>query len=269
MLSSEEKNKRKEVSAISTQNYFKLKWIALLTMLIDHIGVCSAEICNNTFPDYESYITYCLFRCIGRIAFPVFCFQLVESFYFTKDKKKHLLKILGLAVISEIPYNLLHGTVWNPEKQNVCFTLALGFACIWISHLITEKVNLVLSHGIHVNRIVKFLLQLLNVAVFAFLAFLLKTDYSFAGILMIALMNFSKKYDMNSLFLMSFVILFLLSGKTAVCCFLAFAVILHFRKQTDDTEKMSVLQKKPVRIISSLFYPLHLLLLYLCRIILF
>ena len=233
-------------------------------MLIDHIGIRSAEYYHNLFPDYDSYITYNILRCIGRIAFPIFCYQLVESFYYTKDRKKHLLKILGLAVISEIPYNLMHGNWLDISRQNVCFSLAIGFACIWISHLITKKINLVLIYGIHVNRIVKFLLQILNVAVFAFLAFLIKADYSYAGILMIAFMNFAKKYDMKSLFLLAFVLLFVL--KQHIGFIFIFADILIIRcflksDKIDEEQKDSILTSKPARIISSFFYPVHLLIL--------
>lgn len=257
---------RKEVSCISTQNYYKLKWIALLTMLADHIAVCLERSREWTVLEYYGL------RTIGRLAFPIFCFQLAESFYFTRNRGKHLLKILGLAVISEIPYDFMHGNSLGLAEQNVCFTLALGFCCIWISHLITTKINLVLNHGIHMNRFVKFLLQTANIAVFAFLAHILKVDYGYVGLLMIALMNLARKFDMKSLFIFAFTIVFVLKKALPfLAIFLDIPIIYHFSKKNSDTENTvdSILRSKPVRIISSLFYPLHMILLILCRAVFF
>jgi len=234
-------------------------------MLIDHIGVHYAEYYQYLFPDYVSYITYNILRCIGRIAFPIFCYQLVESFYYTKDRKKHLLKILGLAVISEIPYNLMYGNWLDISRQNVCFSLAIGFACIWISYLITEKINLVLDYGVHVNRIVKFFLQMVNVAFFVSLAYFFKVNYGYTGILMIAFMNFAKKYGMKSLFLFAFVLFFVLEQKFYYIFIFVDILIIHgFQKSNKadmEERKNSILTSKPVRIFSSLFYPLHLIVL--------
>ena len=91
-------------------NSFTLKMIAIVTMLIDHIGAV-------LFPQTE------LLRIIGRIAFPIFAFTLVEGFFHTKDVKKYLMRLGILALISEIPFAFGH--------QNVFFTLFLGILMLY------------------------------------------------------------------------------------------------------------------------------------------
>ena len=95
-------------------NSFQLKWIAVITMIIDHTGAV-------LFPDDM------VFRYIGRIAFPIFCFLLVEGFFHTRDVRKYMLRLGLFALISEIPYDLaFRDTVLEFEHQNVFFALLLG-----------------------------------------------------------------------------------------------------------------------------------------------
>ena len=58
-------------------NTFVLKMIAIVTMLIDHVGVV-------LFPQYF------ILRLIGRMAFPIFAYTLVEGFIHTRDVSKYM-----------------------------------------------------------------------------------------------------------------------------------------------------------------------------------
>lgn len=103
-----------------------LKWIAVITMLIDHFAV--AIYCS--LPGW-SYNTYDIMRKIGRISFPIYCFLLVEGFFYTKNLKKYIRNCFIFAVISEIPYDMaIHGRLIYIYGQNVYFTLALGLMAI-------------------------------------------------------------------------------------------------------------------------------------------
>ena len=100
-------------------NGFHLKLIAVCTMFIDHMG-------DTLFPGVM------WLRCIGRVAFPIFCFLIAEGCVHTHDRKKYALRLLVFALLSEIPFNLMTGrAVWNPYDQNVLWTLLLGAAVCW------------------------------------------------------------------------------------------------------------------------------------------
>ena len=107
-----------------------LKWIAVISMLIDH----TAEILinhNTALTDPIWAQIYVLMRGIGRIAFPIYAFLLVEGFLHTRDVKKYLARMLTFAVVSEIPFDLaVFHTPFYWGYQNVFFTLFLGLLAL-------------------------------------------------------------------------------------------------------------------------------------------
>jgi hypothetical protein len=88
--------------------------IAMMTMLIDHIGFIF-------FPDNEAY------RIIGRIAFPLYCWFLVQGYRYTRDHEKYMRRLFWLACLSQIPYSL----ALQQMKLNVIFTLLLALAGLY------------------------------------------------------------------------------------------------------------------------------------------
>ena len=93
--------------------------IAMLSMLADHIGAV-------LFPEQI------LFRVIGRLAFPIFAYTLVEGFFYTHDIKKYMCRIGILALLSEIPFDLtVSGKILEFGHQNIFFTLFIGLVMMY------------------------------------------------------------------------------------------------------------------------------------------
>lgn len=93
---------------------YQLKWIAVLSMITDHIGAVF-------YPDEQ------IFHQVGRIAFPIFAYLLVEGLFHTRDVFQYMMRLGIFAVVSEIPFDLLfQGRVLEFSHQNIFFTLFLG-----------------------------------------------------------------------------------------------------------------------------------------------
>lgn len=97
---------------------FSLRLLALVSMCVDHAGL-------TLFPSLG------VFRCIGRIAFPLYCFLLVQGFLHTRDVRSYGRRLLLLAILSEIPFDLLiFGRLSSPIEQNVLFSLLFALLAL-------------------------------------------------------------------------------------------------------------------------------------------
>ena len=106
-----------------------LKGIACVTMLIDHVGASCLENGFLSAPAAPAGLAALdlVLRLIGRLAFPIFCFLLVEGFVHTHDVKKYIGRLLLFGLVSEVPFDLaFFRTPFDPSAQNVYWTLALG-----------------------------------------------------------------------------------------------------------------------------------------------
>lgn len=161
-----------------------LKIIACFIMLIDHTGAAILEryiIANNLYHGVLYQIDTVL-RGVGRIAFPIFCFLLVQGLLHTSNRLKYFLSLLIFAFISEIPFDLaLAGKPFDFSHQNVFFTLAIGLLVIWLWNYL-ESAELKLS------AFVKTLLQLGGAVIGLAAGYFLKTDYNMFGVLTIIIM---------------------------------------------------------------------------------
>ncbi|MCD8354118.1 MAG: conjugal transfer protein TraX [Clostridiales bacterium] len=102
---------------------FTLKLIALITMTIDHIAM--VLVVSGPF--------YWPMRIIGRIAFPIYCFLLVEGYFHTHSVRRYALRLLLAAVASDIPFDLARDGFWPSwYYQNVMLTLAIGLVTVWL-----------------------------------------------------------------------------------------------------------------------------------------
>lgn len=182
-----------------------LKIIAIVAMLIDHIGavlltriMMQRGLGEIALMDMETqfawlgangglyYFTMLIRLTVGRIAFPIFCFLLTEGFTRTRDVRKYAVRLGLFALISEIPFDLAtSGVILEFRHQNVFFTLFLGLlVMIGISKV--EKQSW--------NKAVKVILSAAAIIAGMAVARMLRTDYDALGVLLIvALYVFRKK----------------------------------------------------------------------------
>jgi len=106
---------------------FALRLTALVTMLVDHAGLA-------LFPDIG------LFRCVGRLSFPLYCFLIVQGYLHTSSLRAYGRRLLLLAILSEIPFDLLiFGRIASPMEQNVLFSLLLGLMALYAADALSGK----------------------------------------------------------------------------------------------------------------------------------
>ncbi len=153
-----------------------LKWIAVLSMLIDHIG---AILIGPYTYDGGFSVLYYTCRLIGRIAFPIYCFLLVEGFLHTRHLANYCLRLALFALISEIPFDLaFRGTLFAWNYQNVFFTLLIGLLTISCMN----RMEISLRHAPAVCLLGRIAVLASGMAC----AWYLKTDYAQTGVLSIA-----------------------------------------------------------------------------------
>ena len=130
-----------------------LKYIACITMLIDHIGASCIE-AGILLPALAAGAASCsgipvstllaadrVLRYIGRLAFPIFCFLAVEGFLHTHDVKKYVRRLLLFGLLSEVPFDLaFFRTPFAPQHQSVYWTLALGVLAMYAASLVDYHV---------------------------------------------------------------------------------------------------------------------------------
>lgn len=234
-----------------------LKVIACLTMLVDHIGatIILTQLRQSVGAEKAMLLEwYEILRTVGRISFPIFCFLLSEGAARTHDPKRYGLRLLIAAVLSEIPYDLAFYGEINWLHQNVMVTLLLGFVMLRMM----EKCR-------------GWLWKLLIILPFAVMAEWLCADYGAEGILVIAVFALTREVPYKHL-LQFFLLWFIFSP--------SHLMILSWLNQfTITVQEWAALAVLPIALYDSrkvtkskavqwafyLFYPAHLMGLYLLQ----
>lgn len=175
-----------------------------------------------------------IFRAFGRIAFPIFCFLIVEGFLHTRSHLNYLARLVVFAVISEIPFDLAFHTLFDWRHQNVFFTLALGL----ISIFCLEEMN---------NRRIYVLPLILTWGA----AYFLHCDYGIGGVIFISILYQTKETPWIR-FILSALVLYLFWGTFELFGLFALIPITFYNGKRGPSAQM----------LFYWFYPLHLLILY-------
>lgn len=219
----------------------QLKYLAFISMLIDHVN--KALIYPNLDGSAGLQIISDLFDILGRIAFPLFMFLLVEGYFKTRSRWKYLLYLLGFGVISEVPFDLFTTSqVFEPNWNNIMFTLAAVLITIWSIDTLREKMD-------RLPKLLWYLASVVIVAVMCFAAMNLGLDYEHHAILIGYFM-----YIFHQRYILSIPFSFLSMYKEP-WALLGFALTLTYNGK----------RGRQYKIINYCFYPAHLLILGLLR----
>lgn len=218
-----------------------LKLIACLAMLIDHMAAfLPGDFMNMKETLFmignKAVSLRMIMHYTGRMAFPLFAFLITEGFTHTHDRKKYGINLLIFALISEIPWNLVHTGELFYSRQNVFFTLLIGYMGLCAIDL-------------YKNDYKK---SIITLACLLGVSLVLRADYTCFGFGFILLL-----YLLKDRYLMGIL----------GCCMLpsrwigglAFIPILMYNGQRGFAKA------KWTKYAFYIFYPLHLLALYLIR----
>jgi hypothetical protein len=158
---------------------YQLKWLALITMTIDHFGVLVLyPYTNNTMID----TLYIISRLIGRLAFPLFAFMIAEGIYRTKHRYLYFSKLFAMALLIGLSMFVLEQININALAGNIFVDLSMAALAMI---LLKEKSWLLKPLG------------LLPIAYVIWTSFnpsvpnFLRADYGFYGLLMMLIFFFT------------------------------------------------------------------------------
>lgn len=220
-----------------------LKLIACVTMLIDHIG--------------SEFVSGYALRCIGRLSFPIFCFLIAEGSHYTRNPKKYGLRMAVMALVSEIPFELAFFNGVTPYRQNVMITLLLGFCAL-------EVMKKCPNVG----------LKIMAAVPFALIADLVYCDYGAEGVMIIVLFGLTR--EMPYKYLLQFLGMLLIFGN------MRSAEMFRIGFLSITMQELAALAIVPIALYSGekitrsklvqwlfyWFYPVHLLGIWLVKLLL-
>ena len=214
-----------------------IKLIAVLTMLIDHTAGYFVPGGYVLFSiGSHSFMLYSIMRMIGRIAFPLFAFLLVEGFLHTRSRIRYGASLLICAFISEIPWDLVHSGKLMSSGQNVFFTLSIGFLGMC-------AVEYLKDHPFF---------QLIALAALAIVSVFIKSDYSIRGFIFIILLYALREHEVLRI-LPSFIL------NNFIYTIAAFVPISFYNG------KRGFIKGAVLKYAFYAFYPVHLLVFYFIR----
>ncbi len=180
------------------------------------------------------------FHSIGRTTMLLMLFFLSEGLTYTKSVKRYAARLLLWAFLSEIPFDLaFHRRIFYPQSQNVFFTLFLALLAIWAMRALHDKPYLYLP----------------VIAACMVCAWALKSDYGFHGVVAACVIEFFHKNKILS-YCAGCAVMTLFSLKEITAFLGVVPIVLYNGKRGPR-----------LKYLFYVFYPTHLLLLYLLRIL--
>lgn len=232
---------------------FSLKIIAIVAMFCDHFG--------DAFFGQFSFLNL-----IGRMAFPIFAFQISEGYTHTKNLRKYFIRLGIFAIISQIPFSLFSYKILNATtfSLNVFFTLFIGLLSIYLYDYICTLSQKSKNDKPFIHYIDK-IFALFIVVLLSYVAELIHTDYGYWGVIIIFAFYLlrKRKIAMLSIFVALCFIKYLPDLIKYNFNYLIVLLFLFTALPALFIGLYNGKQGKKIKYLLYAFYPLHLFLLYL------
>ena len=174
-----------------------LKGIACVTMLIDHLG-------------YIAFPQVLWMRMVGRLAFPIYCFLLTEGMVHTHSRPVYMLRLLLTGILSEIAFDLAFYRGFTWEKQSVMVTLLIGAVMLWGMELVKKLLKKPLSMLENKNKYLGILAEAFAMGLvffpFHFIIGRFRSDYGWKGIFIIAMFATTYRLPLKNLIRAAFLV---------------------------------------------------------------
>lgn len=233
-------------------------------MLVDHAAATVLERLMLVRPlwgpvteaNYSSfYRLYMILRGIGRMAFPIYCFLLIEGFLHTRSRGKYALRLFIFALVSEVPFDMAFRLrFFDTSYNNVFFTLLIGLLAITALDWGKSRIRTAEESGWKHLAVSAGRLLFIVVIVFAacLTADFLNTDYGAGGVIAICIL-----YEFKEQRLMGFACaVFDLALLSSTLEFAALLMLIPLRFYNGTRGRQS-------KYFFYAFYPVHLLVLSL------
>lgn len=219
-------------------NNNQLKIIAMVTMLIDHIGYL-------LFPSIK------ILGIIGRISFPIFAFMIAEGYFYTRKKSNYFLNIFLLGIFCQAVFFIAERSLY----LNILLTFSLSIVCLFLVKRFRDKKNFL--------NFLYLISVIFSIAVICFYLpkmlsqYYFEVDYGFFGVMLpvciYIVKNFKLKIAVTAVIL---TLISLFTGGVQWFSYLALPFLWAYNGKRG---------KYNLKLLFYLFYPLHFLILYIIQ----
>ena len=217
-------------------NNNQLKIIAMISMLIDHIGVAF-------FPGVR------IFRCLGRLAFPIYAYMIAEGCRYTKNRKRYFGMMAAMAIVFQVVYFVFMNSLYQGILVNFALSIAAIFA---IDSFIKNKrtINRILTSSIVLLVLFISIILPITLSEYGF-----SIDYDLYGLCLPILVYFAPNKKWGLIFIS--ILLTVMSITSGVyyqlLSLLTIPLFILYNGERGN---------KKLKYVFYLFYPIHLVLIY-------
>lgn len=231
-----------------------LKIIAIIAMTIDHLA-------DLLYPNMQNNIIPIILHVIGRVTAPIMFFFICEGYYYTKNLKKYITRLFIFAIISHFAYCFAFGINYIPfttgnvfNQTSIMWSLAWAVVALYIANSNNKLKEYQKWILVILINIIAFPADFSSIAVMSILSM-----YSARG-------NLNKQMKAMMLWLSLYALISFIFVNKIYGIISLFAVLVYPLLKEYNGERGKI---KWLKWFFYLYYPLHLVLIGILRIILY